>query len=149
MAERLTEAEQKDRDALWRALQEEGYVVARAAEALGIHETTLSRRIRRYGLDAAVEARNPRLAALRQNRELPPAPHEVSRQALEQKRNREHGLCGCGRPPVPLDSGAMGRSCARCRERDRRRKGRPQHTGRTIRTSAATEIAEMKVRLGR
>ncbi len=121
MAE-LDEAETSEKEALLEALKANDYIVARAAVSLGIHETTALRRMKRHGLDAAVLRQNPRLRALRQNRMLPPAPHEPSRQAQEQRANREAGLCSCGKPPDPLPSGKPGKSCATCRERDRNRK---------------------------
>jgi hypothetical protein len=123
----LSEAETSEKEELLRALKACDYIMAGTAAALGIHETTVQRRIRRYGLDALVEKHNPRVRALRTNRELPPAPHECSRQALEQKRNREAGLCGCGRPIDPdmlYDRQSESKSCANCRARwrDRKRK---------------------------
>lgn len=120
----LSDAETVEKEELIKALKACGYIMAGTAAALGIHETTVQRRIKRYGLDALVEAHNPRVRALRTNRELPPAPHEPSRQALEQKRNREAGLCGCGRPPAKRLDGKLGKSCAIHMSRDRERKER-------------------------
>lgn len=113
----LSEAQQ-----LLKALEEQGYVLARVARALGVTNATVANRVKKYRLDELVESNNARLRAHRVNRLYPPAPHEPSRQAQEQKRNRELGLCGCGKPTDPLPSGKKAKSCKGCRERDRVRK---------------------------
>lgn len=122
----LSKEEASEREKLIEKLKEHGYVMAGAAAALGIHETTVLRRVRRYGLDALVEEHNPRTRALRENRELPPAPHEPSRQARQQQENRDAGLCRCGRPVDPDRKYQRKRpstSCAHCRAGWRKRKG--------------------------
>lgn len=113
----LTEVQQ-----LLKALEEEGYVLARVARALGVTNATVANRVRKHKLDELVESKNARLRAHRINRLYPPAPHEPSRQAQEQKRNREQGLCSCGKPTEPFQSGREAKSCKGCRERDRIRK---------------------------
>ncbi len=120
----LSEAETRERDELIEALKACGYIMAGTAASLGIHETTVQRRIKRYGLDALVEKHNPRVKALRTNRDLPRAPHEVSRQAEKQRENRERGLCWCGQPPSFKLNGELGKSCAKHLSRDRERKER-------------------------
>ena len=139
----LTEAQQQERAELLEALKSGGYVMARAAETLGVVEATVAARVRRYGLDGLVERHNGRLAARRQNAKLPRAPHEPSRQAQEQARNREQGLCGCGKRTDPFPSGREAKSCKGCRERDRRRKsaGASEFTEKRARNVAAGRCA--------
>ncbi len=120
----LSEAEQAEKNELIKTLKACDYIMAGTAAALGIHETTVQRRIKRYGLDALVECHNPRVRALRTNRELPRAPHEVSRQAQKQAENRANGLCWCGQPPSLKLNGELGKSCAKHLSRDRERKER-------------------------
>jgi hypothetical protein len=122
MMDGLTESEYREARELVDALKANGYVAADVARALGVHCATVLRRMRRYGLDSAVVANNPRLAARRQNKELPPAPHEPSRQAREQAENRERGMCGCGKPTEPIPGRLTSKSCAGCRARWRRAK---------------------------
>jgi hypothetical protein len=122
MAGPLTEEESRDKVLLGNVLEIVGYDMRKAGEILGVHETTVLRRVRRYGLEPELVARNPRAQARRtiQPHDLPGAP---TRQALEQKRNREAGLCGCGKPIEPE---ALTRrkavSCANCRARWRKSK---------------------------
>ncbi len=118
----LSEAQRSEREALLRALREEGWILARAAEALGVCTSTVLRRVRRYCLDATVEAHNSRMRARRGYAALPVAPRETSRQAAEQAANRAAGRCKCGRPPERLASGKPGKSCEACRARWREAK---------------------------
>jgi hypothetical protein len=119
----LSEAQRSERDTLLRALRENDWVMAFAAKAIGIDKSTALRRVKRYGLDATVEAHNSYIRARRGYAALPVAPRETSRQATEQAENRTAGLCKCGRPPVPLAGGKPGKSCELCRARWRRAKG--------------------------
>lgn len=127
MAEAQEVRAEAERDRIIEALEANGYVVKRAAAALGIGKTTLGRRIQACGLDEFLEQKSRRVRRLRGTLEaqaagLPPAPHERSRQAEDQESNRRAGLCGCGRPVEPLDNGNKGSMCTRCRTRERERK---------------------------
>jgi Bacterial regulatory protein, Fis family len=113
------------------ALEACDYVIARAADVLGVSKTTLKRRIPAHGLDGWLEERSRRVRRLRETLEgrgLPRAPHERSRQAEDQESNRAAGLCSCGKPPDPLKDGSPGRMCNGCRKREKIKKRR---TGRT------------------
>lgn len=112
-----------ERDRIKSALEAEGYIISRAAAALGYSEATLHRRLTQHGLQDMVRERSQRVQRRRDNQEFPPAPHEVSRQAQDQRANRERGLCGCGKPPAPLANGDPGKMCERCRKRARNSKG--------------------------
>jgi DNA-binding transcriptional ArsR family regulator len=120
--EALSKEQAKERALILRALKEEGFVPKAAAEALGMSHSTVRRRIEAYGLDDLVQAHNRRLRRRRENAEFPRAPHEKSRQAMDQQEHRESGMCSCGRPPVPKRDGEPGRMCGRCRDEARRRK---------------------------
>lgn len=119
---RLKADEKAERDKIVAAIKAANYSPALAADAIGYSRATMSRRVKAYGLDGWVEEHNQRVQRRRLNRELPPAPHEASRQAQDQKRNRVAGLCGCGRQPDPLPSGAPGRMCKKCRASAREQK---------------------------
>lgn len=114
----------EERSRIFAALEASGYVVAHAALALGAPKTTLRRRIVELGLDALLVERSRRIRKLRLNRELPPAPHEPSRQAQEQAEHRAAGLCSCGKPPAPRRDGSPGRMCGGCRKRENGKKRR-------------------------
>lgn len=118
----LSREERTERDLLLLALQRHGYELTATATELGMHRSTLARRARRYGLDPLLEERNPRLRHLRVRQVVPRSPAEPTRQADHRARNRTLGLCGCGEPPVPLQNGKPGKSCAACRAGDRDRK---------------------------
>lgn len=122
VARRLSPEERDEKARIFAALKAKSYIPKDAAVALGMTYTTLRRRIVAYGLTSIVERNNRRLRRRRENAEAPPAPHEVSRQAQEQRANRERGLCSCGRPPDPLDDGTLGRMCEGCRTKARDRK---------------------------
>lgn len=111
-----------ERDRIKNALEASGYVISRAAAALGYSEATMHRRIEAHGLQDLVRGKSRRIQRRRDNQEFPRAPHEVSRQAEDQRANRERGLCGCGKPPEQLDNGDPGRMCGGCRERARESK---------------------------
>ncbi len=115
-----------ERKALIDALEANDYVLSRAAVTLGVHETTVLRRVREHGLDGELEERNARTRDMRLRRVLPPAPHEPSRQAEHQQKNRAAGLCGCGGEPEKRADGVVYKQCRNCRERDARRPPRPR-----------------------
>lgn len=122
MAEEIAAQGAAEKRKIERALEEVGYVISRAAAALGYSEATLHRRLTQHGLQELVRERSQRVQRRRDNQEFPPAPHEVSRQAQDQRANRERGLCGCGKPPADRRNGDPGRMCKDCRKRARRRK---------------------------
>jgi hypothetical protein len=121
-ARRLTKEERSERDRILRALESVAFVPKDAAAALGMSHSTVRRRIEAYGLGPIVEEHNRRLRRRRENAELPPAPHEPSRQAQDQREHREAGLCSCGKAPAPRRDGSPGRMCGTCREKARDRK---------------------------
>ncbi len=122
MADAAQSEEKAERDRIIEALKASDYSPAHAADALGMTRSTMGRRIKAYGLDTWIEQNNQRVQRRRTNRELPPAPHEPSRQAQAQAANRAAGLCGCGKPPDPKPSGEPGRMCDGCRTRARNQK---------------------------
>jgi hypothetical protein len=121
-ARRLTADERKDKARILRALKSSKFVPKDAAVALGMSYSTVRRRIEAYALSPIVEKHNRRLRRRRENAELPPAPHEPSRQAQDQREHREAGLCSCGRRPAPRRNGSPGRMCETCRVKARDRK---------------------------
>jgi hypothetical protein len=121
-ARRLTKEERAERDRILRALERYAFVPKDAAAALGMSYSTVRRRIEAYALSPIVEKHNRRLRRRRENAELPPAPHEPSRQAQDQREHREAGRCSCGKPPAPRRDGSPGRMCETCREKARDRK---------------------------
>jgi hypothetical protein len=121
-ARRLTAEERADKVRILRALKASAYVPKDAAAALGMSYSTVRRRVATYGLTSIVEQHNRRLRRRRENAELPPAPHEPSRQAQDQREHREAGRCSCGRKPAPRRDGSPGRMCETCREKARDRK---------------------------
>lgn len=128
-----------EKDRIKEALEAEGYIISRAATALGYSEATLHRRLTQHGLQELVRERSQRVQRRRDNQEFPPAPHEVSRQAQDQRANREAGLCGCGRPPTPKLNGDPGKMCDLCRARSREQKAKPARTQQTDRRAFALE----------
>jgi hypothetical protein len=121
-ARRLTKEERAEKAKILRALRRDKFVPKLAAATLGMSYSTMRRRVAAYGLTSIVEAHNRRLRRRRENAELPPAPHEPSRQAQDQREHREAGRCSCGKPPAPRRDGSPGRMCETCREKARDRK---------------------------
>jgi hypothetical protein len=121
-ARRLTKEERADMARILRALKASAFVPKFAAVMLGMSYSTVRRRIEAYALSPVVEKHNRRLRRRRENAELPPAPHESSRQAQDQREHREAGMCSCGKPPAPRRDGSPGRMCKTCREKARDRK---------------------------
>jgi hypothetical protein len=119
---RLTKEERAERDRILRALESAAFVPKDAAAALGMSYSTMRRRIEAYALSPIVEEHNRRLRRRRENAELPPAPHEPSRQAQDQREHRDAGRCSCGKPPAPRRNGSPGRMCVPCREKAKNRK---------------------------
>jgi hypothetical protein len=121
-ARRLTKDERAEKARILRALRRDKFIPKSAAATLGMSYSTMRRRIEAYGLTSIVETHNRRLRRRRENAELPPAPHEPSRQAQDQREHREAGRCSCGKPPTPKRNGSPGRMCETCREKARDRK---------------------------
>lgn len=136
-------ADESESDRIVAALEANGYVLTRAAAALGVGRSTLGRWIQVHELGALIEEKNRRIRRLHETLDAgayPPAPHERSRQAEDQAANRAAGLCSCGRPPDPLADGAPGKMCEACRERERWKKRRSK--------AAALLSPEAKAALG-
>ncbi len=120
----MADAVAEEKRALLDALKRGGYVLAEAGRLLGVDRSTVLRRVRRHGLADHVAEQNPDLAERRARRDLPPAPHEPSRQALHQQENRARGLCGCGKPPGVKENGEPAKQCSACLVTGRRSKAR-------------------------
>lgn len=121
-ARRLSTEERAEKSKILRALRRAKFVPKTAAATLGMSYSTMRRRVVAYGLTSIVEAHNRRLRRRRENAELPPAPHEPSRQAQDQREHREAGRCSCGKLPEPRRDGSPGRMCVTCREKAKNRK---------------------------
>lgn len=122
MAELATAGEAAERRRIREALKGSDYVVSHAATALGLSEATMRRRVAALGLSDELVANSRRIRRRRENQEFPRAPHEVSRQAQDQREHREAGRCSCGKTPAPRRDGSRGRMCKGCREKARDRK---------------------------
>lgn len=132
----------EERDRILAALKRCDFVMSKTAVELGIASSTLTRWVARHGLRDLIAEHNPESAG----RRFPRAPHEASRQAVFQKRNRERGLCGCGRTPGTRANGKPAKQCDFCRERNGGAKAGERREPRDMRGEETAEACRRRAR---